>query len=77
MCESTPVYFPAEKKQKTQVIQNNLDPEWNENFTWVLSAALAPSDQLRVEVYDHEKIGRKRQAVVPYIDAGSYRRSNA
>lgn len=59
-------YLPADKKQKTKVINNNLDPEWNETFTWALAAALAPSDQLQVEVYDYEKIGRKRQAVVPY-----------
>lgn len=63
---------PAGKKQKTQVVQDNLDPEWNETFTWSLSVALAPSDQLQVDVYDHEKIGRKRQALVHYIDVGSY-----
>ena len=58
------VYCIAGKKNKTKVIDNNLDPEWNETFTWTLSTALAPSDQLQVEVYDYEKIGRKRQAII-------------
>ena len=51
-----------DKKNKTKVIDNNLDPEWNETFTYQLSATLIPSDRLNVEVFDFERIGRNRCA---------------
>ena len=51
---------PLDVKKKTKVIDNNLDPEWNESFTFELSGPLNPSDQLLVDVFDFEKIGKNR-----------------
>ncbi|CAI8012691.1 Myoferlin [Geodia barretti] len=48
------------EKRKTKVIDNNLDPQWNETLTWTLQAALSGSESLEIEVYDYEKLRSNR-----------------
>jgi len=44
------------EKEKTKVIDNNLDPEWNQSFTFNLRTPLGGGDKLDVEVYDFESL---------------------
>lgn len=82
-------------KKKTKVIDNNLDPVWNEVYILVLAVSsdhhpisnslcycvpmlsqtlqfdlpggLTGSETLKIEVYDHETVGRNRSVIViPY-----------
>ena len=51
-----------EKKQKTKVIENELNPEWNETLTYELDGkALSSDETIEVSVLDHEKIGKSRE----------------
>jgi len=51
--------FDGEKK-KTKVIDDNLNPEWNETFDFPLKEALKSTQNLDVQVFDHEKVGSDR-----------------
>ncbi|XP_022096608.1 dysferlin-like isoform X4 [Acanthaster planci] len=65
------VKFQGSKKE-TKHINDELNPTWNETFTWDLGGKpLTSADSLEVEVKDHEKIGRNRllgSATVPLRD---------
>jgi len=53
------ISFEGEKK-KTKVIDDNLNPEWNETFEFPLKEALKGSQKIEVQVFDHEKVGSDR-----------------
>ena len=55
------------KKEKTEYIDNNLDPEWNETIEYSLDEALATTDNLEVEVFDHERVGSHRYRECVYV----------
>eukprot|EP00051_Salpingoeca_urceolata_P011456 m.141941 g.141941 ORF g.141941 m.141941 type:complete len:2152 (+) comp17129_c0_seq1:436-6891(+) len=47
----------AGQKFKTDVVKDNLDPKWDKTFTFELSKPLGSSDELQVQVYDHQSVG--------------------
>jgi dysferlin len=47
-------------KNKTKVIDNNLDPVWNERFEWALSTAPSPSEIIQIDIFDHETLGKNK-----------------
>ena len=49
-----------EKKEKTKHINDELNPQWNESFNFPLTAALAQTDSLEVEIFDYERIGKNK-----------------
>ncbi|KAK4265260.1 hypothetical protein QN277_026336 [Acacia crassicarpa] len=46
----------TENKNKTRVVNNNLNPVWNQTFDFVVEDGL--HDMLIVEVYDHDTFGK-------------------
>ncbi|PNY01291.1 plant synaptotagmin, partial [Trifolium pratense] len=46
----------AETKNKTRVVNNSLNPVWNQTFDFVVEDGL--HDMLLVEVYDHDTFGK-------------------
>ncbi|KAK9945973.1 hypothetical protein M0R45_011460 [Rubus argutus] len=48
----------SEAKQKTRVINNNLNPVWNQTFDFMVEDAL--HEMLIVEVWDHDTFGKDR-----------------
>jgi len=53
------ITFEGEKK-KTKVIDDNLNPEWNETFEFPLKEHLKSTQNINVQVFDHEKVGSDR-----------------
>lgn len=48
-------------KKKTNVVSNNLNPEWNEKFIWETGKhPPSPDDSLCIFVKDYERVGRNR-----------------
>ncbi|XP_066277223.1 dysferlin-like isoform X3 [Branchiostoma lanceolatum] len=62
-------------KKKTEVKENELNPVWDQTFTFDLGGkALDPSDSLTIGVKDYERVGRNRllgESVVPLRDVVS------
>ena len=49
-------------QKKTTVIDDDLNPAWNETLTFDLeNKALTSDEVLEVTVFDHEKIGRDKE----------------
>ena len=49
------------RKEKTEVINSNLNPEWNARLKFDLGdVGLSPADSIIVRVFDYEKVGRNR-----------------
>ena len=49
-----------DEKQSTQVIDNSQNPKWNESFKWTLEVAPDVTEGVRVDIYDHENLGKSR-----------------
>lgn len=49
-----------DEKQSTRVIDNNQNPEWNESFKWTLEVVPDVTEGVRVDIYDHETLGKDR-----------------
>ena len=58
------------RKEKTEVIDNNLNPEWNARLKFDLGdVPLSPGDSIILRVMDHEKVGRNRLLIVYILQA--------
>ncbi|XP_063692173.1 myoferlin-like isoform X7 [Bolinopsis microptera] len=58
-------------KRTTRVIHSELNPEWNETFTWKRYRPLTEESMLLIKVYDYEKILKNKllgEAVYPLKD---------
>ena len=65
------------RKEKTEVIKSELNPEWNARLKFDLgTVALSPSDSIIVRVFDYEKVGRNRLlgqvnvSLAPVVNSG-------
>ncbi|KJE97724.1 Fer1l3 protein [Capsaspora owczarzaki ATCC 30864] len=49
-----------EKKQRTEVVEKNLNPQWNQTFDFPLTSALEAGATVLLRVSDYEKVGMNR-----------------
>jgi len=55
----TRTHINTGQKFQTKVIDNNLDPQWGEEFTFKLKEAFDSTSYVEIEVYDYNKISSK------------------